>query len=62
MKYTSYLYRVVLLGIVLLCSDFLMAQTLIHPKISGPGDLWVNSYNGVLFSQHAYAARTAVLL
>lgn len=49
MKHTSYLYRIVLIGIVLLCSDFLLAQTLIHPKISGPGDLWVNSYNGVLF-------------
>lgn len=25
------------------------AQNIIHPKIAGPNDLWVNSYNGVLF-------------
>lgn len=27
----------------------LQAQNLIRPKIAGPGNLWVNSYNGVLF-------------
>lgn len=25
------------------------AQNIIHPKIAGPNNLWVNSYNGVLF-------------
>ena len=24
-------------------------QNIIHPKIAGPGGVWVNSYNGVLF-------------
>lgn len=27
----------------------LQAQNIIRPKIAGPGNLWVNSYNGVLF-------------
>ena len=27
------------------------AQNIIHPKIAGPNGLWVNSYNGVLFSE-----------
>ncbi|MBQ5730618.1 MAG: RHS repeat protein, partial [Bacteroidaceae bacterium] len=27
----------------------LQAQNIIRPKIAGPGGLWVNSYNGVLF-------------
>ena len=27
-------------------------QNIIRPKIAGPGELWVNSYNGVLFFGH----------
>jgi len=27
----------------------MQAQNIIRPKIAGPGNLWVNSYNGVLF-------------
>ena len=27
----------------------LQAQNIIHPKIAGPNNLWVNSFNGVLF-------------
>ena len=37
---------------ILLCSVgvlFADAQNIIRPKIAGPNDLWVNSYNGVLF-------------
>lgn len=37
---------------ILLCSVgvlFADAQNIIRPKIAGPNDMWVNSYNGVLF-------------
>lgn len=37
---------------ILLCSVgvlFADAQNIIRPKIAGPNNLWVNSYNGVLF-------------
>lgn len=37
---------------ILLCSVCVFladAQNIIRPKIAGPNDLWVNSYNGVLF-------------
>lgn len=37
------------LGIGFLSAQCLDAQNIIRPKIAGPNDLWVNSYNGVLF-------------
>lgn len=37
------------MGIGLLSVQSLEAQNIIRPKIAGPNDLWVNSYNGVLF-------------
>ena len=48
MKYKSYL-SYILLAVFLLVGGQTTAQTLIHPKIQGPGNVWVNSYNGVLF-------------
>ena len=38
-----------IIGIGLLSAQCLDAQNIIRPKIAGPNDLWVNSYNGVLF-------------
>lgn len=38
-----------IIGIGLLSAQCLNAQNIIRPKIAGPNDLWVNSYNGVLF-------------
>lgn len=38
-----------IIGIGLLSAQYLDAQNIIRPKIAGPNDLWVNSYNGVLF-------------
>lgn len=38
-----------IMGIGLLSVQCLNAQNIIRPKIAGPNDLWVNSYNGVLF-------------
>ncbi len=38
-----------IIGIGLLSAQSLNAQNIIRPKIAGPNDLWVNSYNGVLF-------------
>lgn len=37
------------IGIGLLSVQCLEAQNIIRPKIAGPNDLWINSYNGVLF-------------
>lgn len=37
------------LSLWLLFAIGLQAQNIIHPKIEGPNDLFVNSYNGVLF-------------
>jgi len=36
-----------LVGVIILLP--VQAQNIIRPKIAGPGNLWVNSYNGVLF-------------
>ena len=38
-----------IIGIGLISAQCLNAQNIIRPKIAGPNDLWVNSYNGVLF-------------
>ena len=38
-----------IIGIGILSAQCLEAQNIIRPKIAGPNDLWVNSYNGVLF-------------
>ena len=38
------------------CVMSTQAQNVIRPKISGPGELWVNSYNGVLFFARCDAA------
>ena len=38
-----------IIGIGLLSAQSIEAQNIIRPKIAGPNDLWVNSYNGVLF-------------
>lgn len=46
---------IVLLGLLLLSSEFfvLKSQNIIRPKIACPNDIYVNSYNGVLFYQRA---------
>lgn len=49
MKYSKQLYRLLILASLLQMSIGTFSQSLIHPKIAGPGELWVNSYNGVLF-------------
>lgn len=44
----------ILIIIALVLSGFvLQAQNIIRPKIACPNDIWVNSYNGVLFYQRA---------
>ncbi len=43
------LKKIFIMSILFLASNIVQAQTLIHPKIAGPGELWVNSYNGILF-------------
>lgn len=46
---------IVFLGLLLLSSEFfvLKSQNIIRPKIACPNDIYVNSYNGVLFYQRA---------
>ena len=42
-----------LLGFIFLCLSGAQSQNIIRPKISCPNDIWVNSYNGVLFYMRA---------
>lgn len=46
---------IVIIGLLLLNSEFLVlnSQNVIRPKIACPNDIYVNSYNGVLFYQRA---------
>ena len=46
---------ILIVGLIILNSPFsiLHSQNVIRPKIACPNDLWVNSYNGVLFYQRA---------
>ena len=46
-------YRIILLSIIFSCLSMAEAQNIIRPKISCPNDIWVNSYNGVLFYQRS---------
>ena len=45
----------IILGLIILSSQLstLNSQNIIRPKISCPNDIYVNSYNGVLFYQRA---------
>lgn len=46
---------IIILGLIILNSQFsiLNSQNIIRPKIACPNDIYVNSYNGVLFYQRA---------